>query len=371
MAWTGRIVSALTALLLLQSVCGCSKEPEADPGAQAAHTPPKVKRKRVRPQGEEAAAAAPADPATAKAQPAPEPAKPAEAAAPALGAAPTESGAVGEAAPAGATPPAPGAEAAAAAPGAVAVAAAPGAAPTDPAAVPPAGAALVPPGSVPAAGAPAAADPADPAAGAPGATPGAAVAVPGADTQAADAARAAAEVAARGAAAAERPVEPAPDPAADAGAPIQAARLRGEAPTAEPALDLTGFLTLRDLENRLEKAPLMRHDDLPGIKPTQGYNAIYFAPAKGNAFGVALQVWRDPSLIDSRTRFNTQKNTASNAVDTQVLGDLAFRSYFGGVVSLTFVDARQPLVATLSCSVKLCNKDQFIALARTVAERMR
>lgn len=354
MAWSGRIVSALTALLLLQSVCGCSKEPDAGDGAQAAHTPPTVKRKRIRPQGEEAAAAAPAESAVAK-KAAPEAAKPAEAPAPAPGAAPTESGAVAEAVPAGATPPAP-----AAAPGAEAVAApAPAAAP-EAAAV---GGAAVGGAAV------AAPVPADPAAGTPlGAAAGGPAAVPAADTQAADAARAAAETAARDAAAA---AEPAADPGVGAAAPIQGARLRGETPPAEPGLDLTGFLTLRDLENRLVKAPPMRHDDLPGIKPTQGYNAIYFTPAKGNAFGVALQVWRDPSLIDSRTRFNTQKNTASNAVDTQILGDLAFRSYFGGVVSLTFVDARQPLVATLSCSVKLCNKDQFIALARTVAERMR
>ncbi len=39
MAWSGRIVSALTALLLLQSVCGCSKEPDAASGGAswAAH----------------------------------------------------------------------------------------------------------------------------------------------------------------------------------------------------------------------------------------------------------------------------------------------------------------------------------------------
>ena len=146
--------------------------------------------------------------------------------------------------------------------------------------------------------------------------------------------------------------------------------LRGEGPPTDPPLDLTGFLTLRDLENTFEKASF-RRADLAGVRPTKSYNSIFFEPTKGDSFGVSLQVWRDANLIDSRTRFNTLKATSTHALDMTALPELGFRSYYGGVVTVTFVDARQPLVASLSCAVKLCKKEQIIRLARIVAERMK
>ncbi len=183
---------------------------------------------------------------------------------------------------------------------------------------------------------------------------------------AADAARQAAEEAAKAAAAQAAPEAEPAVPEVPAAGPA----LRGEGPPAEPALDLTGFLTLRDLENTFEKATF-RRADLAGVRPNKGYNSIFFEPTKGDGFGVSLQVWRDANLIDSRTRFNTLKATSTNALDTTALPELGFRAYYGGVVTVTFVDARQPLVASLSCSTKLCKKEQIIRLARIVAERMK
>lgn len=184
-------------------------------------------------------------------------------------------------------------------------------------------------------------------------------------------ARKAAEEAARKAAeeAAKQAAEAAPPAAPEVAAPTPS--LRGESAPVEPALDITGFLSLADLEHVVGKKVRFRRGDLPGITPNKSYNVLYYEPQKGDDFGVSVQVWRDLNLIDSRTRYNTLKNTATNVVATSTVGDQGFRSFFGKVVTLTFADARQPLVASVSCSTRFCKAKELIELARRVAERMR
>ena len=139
----------------------------------------------------------------------------------------------------------------------------------------------------------------------------------------------------------------------------------------DPPLDVTGYLTVRDLELALGKKHKFRRDQLVGSKPTTSYNSLYYAAADGKRFGVSVQVWRDKSLVDSRTRFNTMRNTYTDVVATNRVTEQGFRAYFGEVVTLVFADPRKPVVASVSCSVKLCSPKSIIELSRRVAERLR
>ncbi|HAN32859.1 MAG TPA: hypothetical protein DCQ06_14790 [Myxococcales bacterium] len=139
----------------------------------------------------------------------------------------------------------------------------------------------------------------------------------------------------------------------------------------EPALDVTGYLTTVDLERVLGKRRRFVRQDLAGVKPSRAYNAVYFAPKRGGDFGISVQVWRDTNLIDSRTRFNSLKNTYTDVVATNRVTEQGFRAFYGGVVSLVFVDPRKPLLAAVSCSTKICKADKLIELCRRVAERLR
>jgi hypothetical protein len=139
----------------------------------------------------------------------------------------------------------------------------------------------------------------------------------------------------------------------------------------EPALDITGYLSVADLERVLGPKVKLRRGDLPGTPPSPTHNSAYYAPQKGDGFGVALQVWRDPNLAESRTRFNTMRNTYSNVAPTNKIAEQGFRAFFGGVVTLVFADPRRPLVAAVSCSTKVCTADHLIELSKRVAERLR
>ncbi len=141
------------------------------------------------------------------------------------------------------------------------------------------------------------------------------------------------------------------------------------APTEAP-LDVNGYIIAADLPKVLGTKQKFHRTELVGINPTPNYNAMFYAADKQDLFGVSVQVWRDPNLAESRTRFNTMKNSYSNVTPSNKITDMGFRSYYGNVVSLVFVDPRRPLLAAVSCSSKVCGSDQLIEIARRVAERL-
>ena len=138
----------------------------------------------------------------------------------------------------------------------------------------------------------------------------------------------------------------------------------------EPPLDVNGYIIAADLPKVLGTKQKFHRTELVGINPSANYNAMFYAADKQDLFGVSVQVWRDPNLAESRTRFNTMKNSYSNVTPTNKVTDMGFRSYYGNVVTLVFVDPRRPLLAAISCSTKVCSGDQMIELARRVAERL-
>lgn len=329
-------------LLLPLAAGGCKKKDAAVEGVTAGAKPPVVKRKA---KDGEPAKGEPTKADAAKVEggrPAP-----VAAAAPTAVAAPAPPAAVAMAA---AATPAAGPAAAAAAPAAAAPAAAP------PAAAPAAGPAADPAaaGARPTRVGPNPLGGADPQAAAPtppdrpGVVPEPAPKVPD---------RLAAEV-------------PTPAPAAEpAPAPPPALAPAAREP-GEPPLDITGYLSAADIERVLGNKAKLRRSDLPGTAPSPSYNVIYFGPDKGDGFGVALQVWRDSNLAESRTRFNTMRNTYSNVAPTNKVAEQGFRAFFNGVVTLVFANARRPMVAAVSCSTKTCTADQLIELAHRASERL-
>jgi hypothetical protein len=138
----------------------------------------------------------------------------------------------------------------------------------------------------------------------------------------------------------------------------------------EPPLDVNGYIIAADLPKVLGTKQKFHRTELVGINPTPNYNAMFYATDKPDVFGVSVQVWRDANLAESRTRFNTMKNSYSNVSPTNKITDMGFRSFYGNVVTLVFVDPHRPLLAAISCSTKVCSGDQMIELARRVAERL-
>lgn len=150
---------------------------------------------------------------------------------------------------------------------------------------------------------------------------------------------------------------------ADAARPV-------EVPSGEPPLDIMGYVSIQDLELVIGGKVKFRRADLVGVAPSPNYNALFYEPEKGEQFGVALQVWRDPNVAESRTRFNTMRNTYSNVVATKAVTEQGFRSFYGNVVTLVFAHPTRPIIAAISCG-KICTADMIIELASRVSQRLR
>ncbi len=166
-----------------------------------------------------------------------------------------------------------------------------------------------------------------------------------------------------------KPEPPKPAPKAEEPPLPPGAVVVHAAPTEAP-LDVNGYIIAADLPKVLGAKQKFHRTELVGITPTPNYNAMFYATDKAELFGVSVQVWRDPNLAESRTRFNTMKNSYSNVTPTNKITDMGFRSFYGNVVTLVFVDPRRPLLAAVSCAAKVCSGDQMIELARRVAERL-
>jgi len=166
------------------------------------------------------------------------------------------------------------------------------------------------------------------------------------------------------------PPAPAPTPP-EAPRPSEPPPAPKRAP-ADRLLDVTGLLSLVDLERVLGKKQKFTHATLPGIQPSDIYNALYYEPAgKSGTFGVAVQVWKDRNLNDARTRYNTMKNTYADIADTTAVTEQGFRAHFGEVVTLVFADPRRPIVAGVSCSTKLCKAADLIELSKRTFDHLR
>ncbi len=166
-----------------------------------------------------------------------------------------------------------------------------------------------------------------------------------------------------------KPVRPEPPVKAEE-PPLPPGAVAVHATATEPPLDVNGYIIAADLPKVLGSKQKFHRTELVGINPTPAYNAMFYATDKPDLFGVSVQVWHDPNLAESRTRFNTMKNSYSNVSPTNKITDMGFRSFYGSVVTLVFVDPRRPLLAAVSCSTKVCTGDQMIELARRVAERL-
>lgn len=109
---------------------------------------------------------------------------------------------------------------------------------------------------------------------------------------------------------------------------------------------------------------------LPGIAIGPGYSSIQYRAPKGNDFGVALQVWKDPARREADDRFRRMRLQYPNAEDVRVMPAKAFFAHFNGIQMLTFVDSVKRVVATVACGDKVCDHDQLTKLAKAVRGKL-
>ena len=137
-----------------------------------------------------------------------------------------------------------------------------------------------------------------------------------------------------------------------------------------PVLDVARFLPVKDLRTLTGERTLAAKGQLAGIPATETYNSAYFAPSKRSEFGVSLQVWKERIRRDVNQRFERMRADFPNAEDTTAIGPKGFISYYDDIVTLTFADLSRRVVASVSCSQKICTGEQLLSVANAVNEKL-
>ncbi|GMV41564.1 MAG: hypothetical protein AMXMBFR64_32800 [Myxococcales bacterium] len=172
-----------------------------------------------------------------------------------------------------------------------------------------------------------------------------------------------------------RPVE-APVPPSDRVAASSTPE-RGAAPSpriapVRPAgapLDISQALTASELKV-LSGGKAFKQGTLAGREGDPSYNSLYFAPAKGGAYGVGVQVWYEPTIRDTRTRYEDMKLTYPNVQETGNVTNYTYFAFWNDVYYLVFMGLKQRLVISVTASNETLSPNQLFAVATKVRDRL-
>ena len=138
-------------------------------------------------------------------------------------------------------------------------------------------------------------------------------------------------------------------------------------------LRIDHFITLSDARALTDTKRLSQIGPLVGVKPTDRYNSIYFAPPKRSRFGVAIQVWKERTIGGVNERFTRMKRDYPNVDKSREVSKGSDREFFSNwenIMSVTFAAMKKRTIITVSCGTKTCNLKQLYALARAAYGRL-
>jgi hypothetical protein len=155
---------------------------------------------------------------------------------------------------------------------------------------------------------------------------------------------------------------PAPAPQADRARPAGA-------PAAPPLPDLRLLLTTTDIEALSAGKGSLRRTSLAGVPPSAHADGLLYEPAKGTAYGVGIQVFREDNSALARDRFNGMLASYPSAQEIAAVAGRTFFAYWDDVMFLGFIQPARNLVIVLSCGRTYCTSDGLYELARKVSAR--
>jgi len=156
------------------------------------------------------------------------------------------------------------------------------------------------------------------------------------------------------------PSRPSPGPAASA-TPAPA--------TPVNALKIARYVSISDVKEITAKPDLRAAGALVGIAPSARYNSVVFVGNK-DAFGAAVQVWKEVTQRAADRRFRNMKRDYPNVQDTGAVSTKGFFSSFGDLMTLVFFEPFKRTIVAVTCSTEVCTQESLLALAKRVKTQM-
>jgi len=135
---------------------------------------------------------------------------------------------------------------------------------------------------------------------------------------------------------------------------------------ASPPIPISHALSSKEL--REMTGMRFKEGVLEGQTPSPRYNSLYFEGDRKDVFGVAIQLWHEPALKDTRARYEQMKIGYPNVQETGNITNYTFFSHWGKVYHMVFMDLKRRRVATVSSEALTPN--QLFTVATRVRDRL-
>ena len=153
--------------------------------------------------------------------------------------------------------------------------------------------------------------------------------------------------------------------AAEAGPP---ARTMPPRPSGPP-LQIDHAITASELKV-LAGGTTFKRGTIAGRQGDPSYNSLYYGSTKGGSYGVGIQVWYEPTIRDTRARYEQMKTSYPNVQETGNVTNYTFFAFWDDVYYLVYMGLKQRLVISVTASNKTLDPNQLFAVATKVRDRL-
>jgi hypothetical protein len=135
-------------------------------------------------------------------------------------------------------------------------------------------------------------------------------------------------------------------------------------------LDLAAFVDAETVRRLLKAQSLTAQETLAGVLPSREYNAVRFHDPRTTTLGVAVQVWRFSTLIETRRKYDQFAAHYPDAQATDAVGTLGFFASSADILHIGFLEQTKKTLVLLSASQDAGNAKNLYLLAKEILRRL-
>jgi hypothetical protein len=138
----------------------------------------------------------------------------------------------------------------------------------------------------------------------------------------------------------------------------------------ETTLDISSFVSADKVKQVFEAPGLSGSEPLGGVLPAREYVGARFFDPRANSLGVSAQVWRFPTTIGARRKFDVFSQRYPGAEKAEAVGTMSFFASGQEIRYLGFLEQSKKAMVVLACSEDICDLKEIYLLAKAIHKKL-
>ena len=141
-------------------------------------------------------------------------------------------------------------------------------------------------------------------------------------------------------------------------------------PKPKAALEMDKFINIREFREQTGFSGALSESYLVGQNKDHGYTSARLATDDSSQLGFTIQVWRFGNELAASKRFDDLFAQSFGGQKIKNVANDAFISKHHKLIELGFYDKGKHGVVLLSCTEKICSREQIISIASVIQRRL-